>query len=149
PSITDRPAAPGRGPPAHHGRPACLDLCISQRHAGWGFDDDRVDTRATVWPAKQLVRNLESQGPLTRLDTRRGDGHVARGRLGKRERARGGRDNGDCVLCAYAYQQVVPSEPEVPGDHHSLHLVRALPDLQDLLVAVEPGDRELVHVAVT
>jgi hypothetical protein len=29
-------------------------------------------------------------------------------------------------------------EPEVLGDHHALDLVRALADLEDLLVAVEP-----------
>src|SRR5918911_4558162 len=37
---------------------------------------------------------------------------------------------------------------EVLRDHHSLHLVRALADLQDLLVTVEARDRELLHVAV-
>src|SRR5262249_50631650 len=36
----------------------------------------------------------------------------------------------------------------MPRDHHALHLVRALADLEDLLVAVEPRDRELVHEAV-
>src|SRR6188472_2712511 len=40
-------------------------------------------------------------------------------------------------------------QPEVLGDHHPLHLVRALADLEDLLVAVEAGDRKLVHEAVT
>src|SRR6266508_2683291 len=39
-------------------------------------------------------------------------------------------------------------QPEVLGDHHPLYLVRALADLEDLLVSVEPGDRELVHEAV-
>ena len=34
------------------------------------------------------------------------------------------------------------------GDHHALHLVGALADLQDLLVAVEARDRVLVHEAV-
>ena len=29
-------------------------------------------------------------------------------------------------------------QAEVAGDHHPLHLVRALADLEDLLVAVEP-----------
>ena len=29
-------------------------------------------------------------------------------------------------------------EPEVAGDDHPLHLVRALTDLEDFLVAVEP-----------
>src|SRR6188472_374449 len=33
-------------------------------------------------------------------------------------------------------------------DHHALHLVRALADLENLLVAIEAGDRELVHEAV-
>jgi len=33
-------------------------------------------------------------------------------------------------------------------DHHALHLVGALADLQDLLVAEEAGDRELLHEAV-
>ena len=36
----------------------------------------------------------------------------------------------------------------MPGDDHALHLVRALADLEDLLVAIEPRDRELVHEAV-
>ena len=39
-------------------------------------------------------------------------------------------------------------EAEVLGDHHPLHLVRALADLEDLLVAVEARDRVLVHEAV-
>ena len=39
-------------------------------------------------------------------------------------------------------------EAEQPRDHHPLHLVRPLADLEDLLVAVEARDRELVHVAV-
>src|SRR5262249_42780480 len=44
--------------------------------------------------------------------------------------------------------EVCPLEAEVAGDDHALHLVRALADLEDLLVAVEPRDRELVHEAV-
>src|SRR5207302_10181945 len=39
-------------------------------------------------------------------------------------------------------------QAEVLRDHHPLDLVRALADLEDLLVAVEPGDRGLVHVPV-
>ena len=39
-------------------------------------------------------------------------------------------------------------EPELLRDHHALHLVRALADLEDLLVAVKAGDRVLVHEAV-
>src|SRR5207302_8825866 len=39
-------------------------------------------------------------------------------------------------------------EPEVPRDDHPLDFVRALADLEDLLVAVEPRDRVLLHVAV-
>src|SRR5439155_19967763 len=39
-------------------------------------------------------------------------------------------------------------EPEVLGDHHPLHLVRAFADLEDLLVTVEPRDRRLLHEAV-
>ena len=37
---------------------------------------------------------------------------------------------------------------EVAGDQHALHLGGALADLQDLRVALEAGDRELVHEAV-
>src|SRR5216110_2444315 len=40
------------------------------------------------------------------------------------------------------------SEAEVTGDHHALHLVRALADLEDLLVAVQARDRELLHEPV-
>src|SRR6266542_2560224 len=40
------------------------------------------------------------------------------------------------------------SKAQVLRDHHPLHLVRALADLEDLLVAVEARDRVLVHVAV-
>src|SRR5581483_4193679 len=36
-------------------------------------------------------------------------------------------------------------EPELLGDHHALHLVRAFPDLEDLLVTVEARDREFLH----
>src|SRR3954465_1933534 len=36
----------------------------------------------------------------------------------------------------------------MPRDHHALHLVRALADLEDLLVAVEARDRELLHEPV-
>src|SRR6266516_2028881 len=39
-------------------------------------------------------------------------------------------------------------DAEVPGDHHALDLIRALADLQDLLVPVEARDRVLVHVPV-
>src|SRR2546426_12283818 len=39
-------------------------------------------------------------------------------------------------------------EAEVSGDHHPLDFIRALADLEDLLVAVEPRDRVLVHVPV-
>src|SRR5712691_4830820 len=39
-------------------------------------------------------------------------------------------------------------EPEQLADHHALHLVRAFADLQDLLVAVEPRDRVLLHETV-
>src|SRR5664279_2867888 len=39
-------------------------------------------------------------------------------------------------------------KPEEARDHHALHLVRALADLEDLLVAVQPRDRELLHEAV-
>src|SRR5438067_7398156 len=39
-------------------------------------------------------------------------------------------------------------EAEVLRDHHVLYLVRALADLEDLLVAVEARDRVLVHVAI-
>src|SRR4051794_465092 len=39
-------------------------------------------------------------------------------------------------------------EAEEPGDDHALHLVRALADLEDLLVAVEPRDREFLREAV-
>ena len=40
------------------------------------------------------------------------------------------------------------SEAEMPRDDHPLHLVGALADLEDLLVAVEPGDRRLLHEPV-
>src|SRR3954471_21173164 len=40
------------------------------------------------------------------------------------------------------------ADAEVAGDEHPLHLAGALADLQDLRVAVEPADRELVHEAV-
>jgi hypothetical protein len=40
-------------------------------------------------------------------------------------------------------------EPEVLRDHQALHLVCALADLEDLLVAVEARDRRLLHEAVT
>src|SRR5262249_51071684 len=40
------------------------------------------------------------------------------------------------------------SETEVPGDDHALHFVRALADLQDLLIPVQPGDRRLLDEAV-
>ena len=39
-------------------------------------------------------------------------------------------------------------DAEMPRDDHPLHFVRALADLQDLLVPVEPRDGVLVHVAV-
>src|SRR5262252_7724971 len=39
-------------------------------------------------------------------------------------------------------------EAEVPRDDHALHLIGALADLEDLLVAIEPRDRELLHEAV-
>ena len=39
-------------------------------------------------------------------------------------------------------------QAEAAGDQHALHLGRALADLEDLRVAVEPGDRELLHEAV-
>ena len=42
----------------------------------------------------------------------------------------------------------VARAPRWLGDHDPLHLVRALADLEDLLVAVEARDRVLVHVAV-
>src|SRR3954454_7729016 len=41
-----------------------------------------------------------------------------------------------------------PSEAEQLGDDHALTLVRALADLEDLLVAEQAGDRELFHEAV-
>src|SRR5262245_52028454 len=37
-------------------------------------------------------------------------------------------------------------ETEMASDDHALHLIGALPDLEDLLVAIEPGDRGLLHV---
>src|SRR5665213_3590683 len=49
------------------------------------------------------------------------------------------------VNCARA----LALETEEAGDHHALHLVGAFADLEDLLVAVEPRDRVLVHEAVT
>src|SRR6266571_3170564 len=42
----------------------------------------------------------------------------------------------------------VSLKAEVLRNHHALHLVRALADLEDLLVAVEARDRELLHEAV-
>src|ERR1700722_9772187 len=39
-------------------------------------------------------------------------------------------------------------QAELTGDHHALHLVGALADLEDLLVAIEPRDRVLVHEPV-
>src|SRR4051794_15263822 len=42
----------------------------------------------------------------------------------------------------------ITSEPQVARDHHPLHLVRPLADLEDLLVAEETGDGELLHEAV-
>src|SRR5581483_9460685 len=39
-------------------------------------------------------------------------------------------------------------QAEVPRDHHALHLVRSLADLEDLLVAVEARDRRFLHEAV-
>src|SRR6478672_1191949 len=39
-------------------------------------------------------------------------------------------------------------QTQVPRDDHSLHLVRALADLEDLLVAVQARDRRLLHVPV-
>ena len=47
-----------------------------------------------------------------------------------------------------ASTQLARSKPEMPGDDHALDFIGALADLQDLLVAVEPRDRVLVHVAV-
>ena len=41
-----------------------------------------------------------------------------------------------------------PLQPEVSCDHHALDFVGALADFEDLLVAVEPRDRRLVHEAV-
>src|SRR5436305_12272230 len=40
------------------------------------------------------------------------------------------------------------SESEPPGDEHALNLRRALADLQNLGVPVEPADGGLVHEAV-
>src|SRR4051794_23971543 len=39
-------------------------------------------------------------------------------------------------------------EAQVARDDHPLHLIRPFADLEDLLVAVEPRDRVLVHEAV-
>src|SRR5258707_1010320 len=39
-------------------------------------------------------------------------------------------------------------QPQILGDDHALHLVRAFADLEDLLVAVEARDGELLHEAV-
>src|SRR5262249_54265408 len=50
--------------------------------------------------------------------------------------------------CRPSTERSLTRQAEVTSDHHSLHLVRALADLEDLLVAVEPRDRELVHEAV-
>src|SRR6187551_3296713 len=40
-------------------------------------------------------------------------------------------------------------QPEVPRDDHALDLVRALADLEDLLVAEEARDRRLLHEPVS
>src|SRR3954452_8226136 len=55
----------------------------------------------------------------------------------------GGADQAAC-----ASGTPVTLEAEELGDDHALHLVRALADLEDLLVAVEPGDREFLGEAV-
>ena len=63
----------------------------------------------------------------------------------------GGRGHGEDACGERATTAMVRrtgSETEVPGDHHALHLVRAFTDLEDLLVAIEPGDRELVDEPV-
>src|SRR5262245_65462637 len=39
-------------------------------------------------------------------------------------------------------------QAKIPGDDHPLHLRAALTDLQHLGVAVEAGDRVLIHIAV-
>src|SRR5512133_572967 len=41
-----------------------------------------------------------------------------------------------------------PLQAEQLRDHHALHLVRAFPDLEDLLVTVQARDRVLLHEAV-
>src|SRR5262249_32400528 len=38
-------------------------------------------------------------------------------------------------------------QTEMASDDHPLHLIRALSDLEDLLVAVEARDRRLLHVS--
>src|SRR5947209_7673273 len=44
--------------------------------------------------------------------------------------------------------QLGAGETELAGDQQALDLARPLPDLQDLRVAVEPGDGGLLHEAV-
>src|SRR6188508_55572 len=39
-----------------------------------------------------------------------------------------------------------PLQAEMASDDHPLHLIRALADLENLLIAVEPRDRSLLHV---
>src|SRR4051795_2659159 len=50
--------------------------------------------------------------------------------------------------CRKSTERSLARQAEVTRDHHPLHLVRALADLEDLLVAVEARDGELVHEAV-
>jgi hypothetical protein len=45
-------------------------------------------------------------------------------------------------------RNAIPLQTQMAGDDHALYLIRALSDLEDLLVAVEAGDRVLVHEAV-
>src|SRR6266576_587640 len=65
----------------------------------------------------------------------------------RRPRRKGLSPKGDCCPCSRpGTRTVLGTDPgrgqslnaEVPCDHHALNLVRALADLQDLLVPVEP-----------
>src|SRR5262249_21526007 len=52
-----------------------------------------------------------------------------------------------CADAVPAKSSASPLQTEMASDDHALHFIRALSDLEDLLVAVEARDRGLLHVS--
>src|SRR3954447_18772610 len=123
----------------------CWSMCAESRWVSpivW-IGDTRPASRTPRPAAKSASRRQSARSRRLRARSRSQPWRKSPAVSAAGTSTEGGADQAAC-----ASGTPLRLEAEEPGDDHSLYLVRALADLEDLLVAVEARDREFLGEAV-